>query len=172
MEHPAPHPKTGGDTIAPTRSKRVTLWVNGQERKLEVQARATLAEVLRENLGLTGTKIGCNRAECGSCTVIVDGRAVYSCTMLAVRAEGKRIETIEGLAKGGRLHPIQQEFIKNDALQCGYCIPGMIMSLKAMMDRGAKLSREEIRDGLAGNYCRCGAYPNIEKVALLLVGEE
>ncbi len=129
-----------------------------------------MAEALRENLDLTGTKIGCNRAECGSCTVIVDGRPVYSCTMLAISAVGKRIETIEGISQGGRLHPIQEAFVKNDALQCGYCIPGIIMSMKAMLDKGGRLSRDEIRTGLAGNYCRCGAYPNIEKVAMMMSG--
>jgi len=153
----------------PRRRKEILLHVNGKEFSLEVDSRVTLAEALRENLGLTGTKIGCNRAECGSCTVIVDGEAVYSCTMLAVSAARKNIQTIEGIASDdGRMHPIQDLFVKYDALQCGYCIPGIIMSMKAILDKGGNPSREEIRAGMAGNYCRCGAYPNIEKVAMTL----
>jgi aerobic-type carbon monoxide dehydrogenase small subunit (CoxS/CutS family) len=154
---------------APQRTKQIVLNVNGINHSLEIESRTTLAEALRENLGLTGTKIGCNRAECGSCTVIIDGDAVYSCTTLAASAAGKKIETIEGISEGSELHPIQELFIQYDALQCGYCIPGIIMSMKAMLDRHhGKLSRDEIRQGISGNYCRCGAYPNIEKVAMIL----
>jgi xanthine dehydrogenase YagT iron-sulfur-binding subunit len=167
---PDAHPAELKVSSFPKHIKDVALNVNGKEYRVRLESRTTLAEALRENLGLTGTKIGCNRAECGSCTVIVDGRPVYSCTMLAVSAEGKRIQTIEGVSEESKLHRIQELFIKNDALQCGYCIPGMIMSMKAMLDRHRKLSREDIRAGLAGNYCRCGAYPNIEKVALMMTG--
>ena len=152
----------------PERRKQISLVVNGKNQTLEVDSRVTLAEAIREQLGLTGTKIGCNRAECGSCTVIVDGDAIYSCTMLAAAATGKNIQTIEGISEKEKLHSIQELFIEYDALQCGYCIPGIIMSMKAMLDRGEGSTREDIRSGMSGNYCRCGAYPNIEKVAMIL----
>jgi xanthine dehydrogenase YagT iron-sulfur-binding subunit len=149
--------------LEPRRTKPVSLDVNGKLYSLKLECRTTLAEALREHLGLTGTKIGCNRAECGTCTVIMDGRAVYSCTVLAVEAAGKRIQTIEGLAEGDKLHPLQELFIKYDALQCGYCTPGIIMSLKAFLDRRTNVTRDEIREAIAGNYCRCGSFHNIEK---------
>jgi aerobic-type carbon monoxide dehydrogenase small subunit (CoxS/CutS family) len=149
----------------PVRIKPVVLTVNGCEHALELPARVTLAEALREQLGLTGTKVGCNRAECGSCTVLVDGKAVFACTMLAVEAGGRRIETIEGLARDGRLHPLQEAFIEHDALQCGICIPGMIMSVKALLDSHPHPTPEEIARGMEGNLCRCGAYSGILKAA-------
>lgn len=147
------------------------LVVNGKESTLELDSRTTLAEALREHMGLTGTKIGCNRAECGSCTVLLDGKPVYSCTTLAVECNGKKVETIEGLSKDGQLNPLQELFIDDDALQCGYCIPGIVMSLKALLDKGGKFGREDVRLALAGNYCRCGAYPNMEKVTLAFSGK-
>jgi xanthine dehydrogenase YagT iron-sulfur-binding subunit len=153
----------GSNDLEPRRTKRVSLNVNGRSYSLELECRTTLAEALREHLGLTGTKIGCNRAECGTCTVIMDGRAVYSCAVLAVEATGKEIQTIEGLAEGEKLHPLQELFIKHDALQCGYCTPGIMMSLKALLDQGIHATREEIRNAIAGNYCRCGSFHNIEK---------
>lgn len=154
---------SGHEGLEPHRTRRVVLDVNGKLWSLELECRTTLAEALREHLGLKGTKIGCNRAECGTCTVIMDGRAVYSCTVLAVEAAGKRIQTIEGLAECGKLHPLQKLFIQYDALQCGYCTPGIIMSLKALLDRGSNITRGDIREAIAGNYCRCGSFPNIEK---------
>jgi carbon-monoxide dehydrogenase small subunit len=127
----------------------------------------TLAEFLREELGLTGTKVGCNRAECGSCTVILDGNPVYSCTVLAVEAGGRDILTIEGLATNEKeLHPLQKAFIEYDALQCGYCTPGMIMAVKALLDKTPHPSEDEIRRAIEGNLCRCGSYPNIIKATL------
>jgi len=150
----------------PARVKRVVLTVNDRPHTLELPARTTLAEALREELGLTGTKVGCNRAECGSCTVVVDGKAVFACSLLAVEAAGQRIETIEGLASGGRLHPLQDAFIAHDALQCGICIPGMIMSVKALLDRTLTPSETDIEEAIAGNLCRCGTYPNTVKAAL------
>jgi aerobic-type carbon monoxide dehydrogenase small subunit (CoxS/CutS family) len=151
---------------APARAKRVRLLVNGRTREVELPVRTTLAEALREHLGLTGTKLGCNRAECGSCTVLVDGAAVFACTILAVEAGGRRIETIEGLERDGVLHPLQQAFIDFDALQCGICIPGMIMSVKGLLDRTLEPSPEAVREAIAGNLCRCGTYPNTVKAAL------
>ena len=153
-------------TEEPSITKHIKLNVNGTDYPLEIESRATLAEALRENLGLTGTKVGCNRAECGSCTVVMDGKAVYSCTYLAVDAQNKKIETVEGLSKGGKMHPLQEMFMDEDALQCGYCIPGILMSLKALIDKPGKFDREDVRMAMSGNYCRCGAYPNMEKVAL------
>lgn len=148
-------------TSAPRRNLEITLNVNGQARRIEVNARETLAEALRFKLKLIGTKLGCNRAECGTCTVIMDGQTVYSCTVLAVEADRRKIETIEGLQDGPTLHPIQRAFIEADALQCGYCIPGMLMSCKNLLDQNSNPSAEDIRRATQGNYCRCGAYPNI-----------
>lgn len=148
----------------------VSLVVNGQVRRVEVAPRRTLAELLRENLGLTGTKIGCNRAECGSCTVVLDGRAVFACSVLAVEAAGRVVETVEGLAGPDGLHPLQSAFIEHDAVQCGACIPGILMSLKALLDErlGADgdVGEQDIREAVGGNLCRCGTYPNTVKATL------
>jgi aerobic-type carbon monoxide dehydrogenase small subunit (CoxS/CutS family) len=156
-----------GTEQLPQTKKRISLTVNGKPVDLEVETRTTLAEFLREGLGLTGTKVGCNRAECGSCTVILDGRPVYSCTVLAVEAAGKRVLTIEGLAgKDGILHPIQEAFVQEDALQCGYCTPGMIMSVYALLGRNRRPNEQEVRQAIDGNLCRCGSFPNIVKATL------
>lgn len=150
----------------PARGKRIVLSVNGERRELQTASRRSLAEVLREDLGLTGTKVGCNRAECGSCTVLMGGRPVFACTVLAVEAGGVAIETIEGLAGADGLHPIQAAFIEHDAVQCGICIPGMIMSVKALLDRTPAPDEGQIRQAVAGNLCRCGTYPNTVKATL------
>jgi len=150
----------------PKLRKLVSFMVNGKKVELELDSRMTLAEALREELDLTGTKVGCNRAECGSCTVILDGNAVYSCTVLAVEANGKEVQTIEGLANEKGLHPLQQAFIDEDALQCGYCIPGMLMSVKSLLDRNPHPTEDNIRRTIDGNYCRCGSYQNILKAVL------
>jgi aerobic-type carbon monoxide dehydrogenase small subunit (CoxS/CutS family) len=152
-------------SAVPLTAKRVTLTVNGQARALEVAARRTLAEVLREDLALTGTKVGCNRAECGSCTVLLDGRAVFACTVLAVETAGRSVLTVEGLADGAGLHPLQEAFIEHDAVQCGICIPGMLMALKELLDRTLAFSDDDVRHAVAGNLCRCGTYPNTVKAA-------
>ena len=146
--------------------KRIALTVNGKKVEREVGSHLTLAEFLREKLGLTGTKIGCNRAECGSCTVLLDGDPVYSCTLLAVEAAGRKVVTIEGLAVEGKLHPIQEAFIEHDALQCGFCTPGMIMSLTAFLESNPRPTEMEIRNTIDGNLCRCGCYPNIIQATL------
>jgi len=150
----------------PQIKKQVRLTVNGRPFDKVVDARLTLAEFLREEMGLTGTKVGCNRGECGSCTVILNGMPVYSCSVLAVEATGGEILTIEGLAIGGKLHPIQEAFIAHDGLQCGYCTPGMIMSVKALLDRNPRPDEAEIRSAIDGNFCRCGSYPNIINATL------
>jgi xanthine dehydrogenase YagT iron-sulfur-binding subunit len=140
---------------------RLTLRVNGAERSFEVDPRVTLLDALRDYLGLTGTKKGCDRGECGACTVLVDGRRIDSCLTFAILNEGREITTIEGLASDGELHPIQAAFIEHDAFQCGYCTPGQIMSAVALLDEGRTRSESEIREWMSGNICRCGAYPNI-----------
>ncbi|WP_114948792.1 (2Fe-2S)-binding protein [Microvirga calopogonii] len=140
----------------------VKLDINGEERALTLEPRVTLLDALREHLHLTGTKKGCDQGQCGACTVHVDGQRVLACLTLAVQAEGCTITTIEGLAgPDGTLHPIQQAFLQEDALQCGYCTPGQIMSAVACIREGHAGSDDEIREFMAGNLCRCGAYPNI-----------
>ena len=142
---------------------------------LDVDPTTSLADVLREQLGLTGTKIGCNRGQCGCCTVIMDRRAIYSCLTLAVEAEGKSITTVEGLAKGGRLDPIQVAFVKHDAFQCGFCTPGQLMSVKALLDTNSHPTVADVREAISGNLCRCGSIPHIIEetigvIALLSLG--
>ena len=142
-------------------TQQVTLLINGQNHTLSVDTRTTVLDVLREQLGLSGTKKGCGMGQCGACTVHVDGRRELSCLSLAVAAEGQEITTIEGLAEAGELHPMQQAFIDNDAFQCGYCTPGQIMSAVACVQEGHATSDPEIREYMSGNLCRCAAYPNI-----------
>jgi aerobic-type carbon monoxide dehydrogenase small subunit (CoxS/CutS family) len=144
----------------------VRLDVNGEARTLHAPPRRTLLDALRYDLGLTGTKKACDRGDCGACTVLVDGLPVYACLALAVAAEGKRIETIEGLAEDGALHPIQEAFVAHDAYQCGFCTPGQIMSLAGLLRREAQPSEEQVRGAVAGNLCRCGAYPKIVAAGL------
>nr|WP_245259157.1 (2Fe-2S)-binding protein [Salinarimonas rosea] len=137
------------------------LTVNGEAHDLAVDPRATLLDTLRERLRLTGAKKGCEHGSCGACTVLVDGRRVVSCLALAVACDGREVTTIEGLAAGGRLHPLQQAFLDADAFQCGYCTPGQIMSGVGLMAEGRARDDASLRDELSGNLCRCGAYPNI-----------
>ena len=141
--------------------KDVILSVNGDKYAVTIEDGRTLLSVLREELALTGTKEGCGAGECGACTVLIDGRPVNSCLVLAVEVEGYEITTIEGLAKDGKLHPIQEAFIKHQGVQCGFCTPGMIMSAKALLDRNPDPSEEEIKEGIAGNLCRCTGYYHI-----------
>ena len=140
---------------------RLGIEVNGVTHQVQVEPRVTLLDFLREQLGLTGTKKGCDHGQCGACTVHVDGRRINSCLSLAVMNEGKKVTTIEGLAKGEQLHPMQEAFIRHDGFQCGYCTPGQIMSAIACIQEGHANSEEEIREFMSGNICRCGAYPNI-----------
>lgn len=146
--------------------RQINLTVNGKRISAEVSCRITLAEFLREQLGLTGTKVGCNRGGCGSCTVVVNGEAIYSCSTLAVEAAGKDVLTVEGLAANGNFHPLQEAFIEYDAVQCGYCTPGMMMSLVALLSQNRQPTEEQIRTSIAGNVCRCGCYPNIVRAAM------
>lgn len=141
--------------------KSITFTLNGRPVSLEVEPRETLLEVLRGRLELTGTKKVCNRGECGGCTVHVDGRAVYSCMYLAIRAHGKTVDTVEGLARGDALHPVQQAFIEKDGYQCGYCTPGFIMASVALLKQNPSPTLPELKAGLGGNLCRCGSYVKI-----------
>ncbi|MBA3339266.1 MAG: (2Fe-2S)-binding protein [Geodermatophilaceae bacterium] len=141
----------------------VQLTVNGQARTVQVEPRTLLVHLLRDQLGLTGTHVGCDTGNCGACTVHVDGESVKSCTVLAVQAEGAEVLTIEGLGQEGNLHPLQQAFQNQHGLQCGYCTPGMIMAAADLLQRNADPSEEEIRHGLEGNLCRCTGYHNIVK---------
>jgi xanthine dehydrogenase YagT iron-sulfur-binding subunit len=139
----------------------IAVRVNGQEHRLSIDARVTLLDFLREQLGLTGTKKGCNFGECGACTVHLDGRRVNACMVLAASVDGRAVTTIEGLAKGDALHPVQQAFIEQDGFQCGFCTPGQIMSAVALIEEGHAGSEAEIREWMSGNLCRCSAYPQI-----------
>lgn len=141
--------------------REVKLTVNGEIHELEVENRKTLLEVIREDLHLLGTKKICDMGECGSCTVLLDGMAVNSCLTLAVEAHGKKIQTIEGVAQGDKLHPIQEEFVTKGAVQCGFCSPGMIMTVKAFLEKNPHPTREEAEMAIAGNFCRCTGYIRI-----------
>jgi xanthine dehydrogenase YagT iron-sulfur-binding subunit len=152
----AAEPVTGVTDTAP-----ISLKVNGTAHKLELEPRVTLLDALRERIGLTGTKKGCDRGECGACTVLVDGRRIKSCLTLAVMQQGRAITTVEGLARGDALHPMQAAFIRNDGFQCGFCTPGQIMSAVACVNEGHAGSDDEIREWMSGNICRCSCYPNI-----------
>lgn len=139
----------------------IQLNVNGKVSRLKVKSNWTLLEVLRRELGLTGTKKACDRGNCGACTVILDGKAVYACSLLAIGMDGKKVLTVEGLRQGEDLHPIQKSFSEHGGYQCGFCTSGQMMSAKALLDQNPKPSPEEVRLALAGNLCRCGAYPKI-----------
>ena len=144
----------------------VRLIVNGQEKEVYVEPRRSLLDTLRKDLGLTGTKKGCDEGTCGACTVLLDGKPIYACMALAVECEGRSIETIENLEREGQLHPIQQAFTDEDALQCGFCTPGQVMSVRALLNMNPNPTIEEVNHALIGNLCRCGAYPKIVKAAL------
>lgn len=139
----------------------IAIEVNGEERRLAVDPRTSLLDALREELGLPGTKKGCDHGQCGACTVLIDGRRVLSCLTLAAMAAGHGVTTIEGLAQGDQLHPMQEAFLRHDAFQCGYCTPGQILSAVALVEEGCADDPDAIREGMSGNLCRCGAYPNI-----------
>lgn len=143
------------------KQEEITLKVNGTNYRLSIEPRRTLVEVLRENLGLTGTKKSCNEGDCGACTVLMDGRPVASCLVLAMDVQGKEILTIEGLSEGEKLHPIQEAFLKHGAIQCGFCTPGMVMSAKALLDKNLEPTKTEIRKAISGNLCRCTGYQHI-----------
>lgn len=140
----------------------ITLNINGAQRTASVETRVTLLDTLRNELDLTGAKRVCDRATCGACTVVMDGKPVYACTVLAVDAQGKSIQTVESLDQNGNLHPVQQAFVDNDAQQCGFCTPGFVMACKALLDKNPSPTQEEMEMGLGGNLCRCGTYNGIK----------
>jgi aerobic carbon-monoxide dehydrogenase small subunit len=140
---------------------KVTITINGDKQTREISARTLLVHFIREELGLTGTHIGCDTTSCGACTVNLDGRAVKSCTVFAVQADGGTVQTVEGLAKGGQLHPLQEGFWEKHGLQCGFCTPGMLMSAQAFLEQHPDPSEDEIRHGISGNLCRCTGYNKI-----------
>ena len=140
----------------------VELAVNGKKYSLQLEPRVTLLDALRDQLEITGAKRVCDRGECGACTVLLDGKAVYACSVLAIEAQGKAITTVESLMEGGNLHPVQQAFVDNDASQCGFCTPGFVVASKVFLDKNPNPSAEDIRRGLSGNFCRCGTYHGIQ----------
>jgi carbon-monoxide dehydrogenase small subunit len=150
--------------------KRINLTVNGQERELFVEARETLLDALRYDLGLTGTKEGCGDGNCGSCTVLLNGQAVNSCLVFAVEADGQDVLTIEGLGQDGKLHPLQEVFIEEGAIQCGFCTPGIILTAKAFLDSNPRPTEGEIRLAIAGNLCRCTGYDKIVRAIAKAAG--
>ncbi|MHB1406234.1 MAG: (2Fe-2S)-binding protein [Desulfitobacteriaceae bacterium] len=151
--------------------KVINLTVNAKEYELAISPNKTLLEVLREDLGFTETKRGCDQGECGACTVLIDGRPVSSCMVLAVSAQGKNILTVEALASEGRLHPLQESFIKHGAIQCGFCTPGMLLVAKALLERNSHPDRDEIEQAIAGNICRCTGYIKIIEAIEAVVQE-
>lgn len=150
--------------------KKITLRLNGLERELLVDVNSTLLEVLRDDLGLTGTKKGCNQGECGVCTVLLDNNPVPSCSLLAVKADGKTVLTIEGVAEAGKLHAIQQVFNEKGAIQCGFCTPGMILITKKLLEENPSPNEQEIMEAIAGNICRCTGYVQIVEAIMALAG--
>jgi aerobic-type carbon monoxide dehydrogenase small subunit (CoxS/CutS family) len=163
------HDESGSVSALP---RRIRLSVNGDVYERDVEPRQTLLDTLRDDLGLTGAKLGCDMGQCGACTVLVDGEAVYACLLLAVEMEGRDITTIEGLAPSGELDPIQTEIIEHDALQCGFCTPGQVMAMKALFARNPHPTDEEIDRALSGNLCRCGAYPKLRAAAHALASRK
>ena len=160
-----------GPKILGPGSVPITLRVNGVSKSINVEPRITLLEALRDELALTGAKKVCDRAACGACTVIVNGKSAYACGLLAIEVQGKEITTVEGLAPQGQLHPIQQAFVENDAQQCGYCTPGFVVACKAFLDKHPNPTEAQVKMGLGGNLCRCGTYAGITR-AVLQVGRQ
>jgi xanthine dehydrogenase YagT iron-sulfur-binding subunit len=148
----------------------IELRVNGEKHSLQVEPRVTLLDALRDRLEITGAKRVCDRGECGACTVLVDSKTVYACSILAIEAQGKSITTVESLMQGDTLHPVQQAFVDNDGSQCGFCTPGFVVATKALLDRYPNPTAEDIRRGLSGNYCRCGTYHGIQQALAQMKG--
>jgi xanthine dehydrogenase YagT iron-sulfur-binding subunit len=145
---------------------KITLTVNGREQTVQAEPRTTLLNVLRNQLDLTGAKLVCDRGSCGACTVLMDGKPIYSCMMLALDAQGHKITTVEGLAKGERLDPVQAAFVEKDALMCGFCTPGFVLSVRALLNENPNPTLDQVKEACAGNLCRCGTYPRVFEAAL------
>lgn len=165
LESGAEAAPAAGNTVGPG-AVPITLKINGKPTNLTVEPRVTLLDALRNHLDLTGAKKVCDRGTCGACTVIVSGKVVYSCSVLAIDAQGKEIQTIEGISTGNRLHPVSAAFVNNDAQQCGYCTPGLVMAVKGFLDRHPNPTYEQAVKGLGGNLCRCGTYVGVRKAVL------
>lgn len=153
-------------SVAGPGSLQIELNINGRRRSVEIEPRVTLLDALRNRLDITGAKKVCDRASCGACTIIVDGQVVYGCSVLAIEVQGSKIETVESFANAGRLHPVQEAFVENDALQCGFCTPGFVVASKALLDQTPNPTREEVMRGLSGNLCRCGTYVGVAEAVL------
>jgi xanthine dehydrogenase YagT iron-sulfur-binding subunit len=149
----------------------VELTINGTKQKLQLEPRVTLLDALRDHLDITGAKRVCDRAECGACTVLLDNKTVYACSMLALEAQGKEITTVEAIMQGDKLHPVQQSFVDNDASQCGFCTPGFVVACKALLDKNPNPTPEQIRHELSGNLCRCGTYAGIRAAIAQVAGK-
>ena len=156
----------------PVGSQALRLTINGEEKHLDIEPWVTLLDLLRDRLDLTGTKKGCDHGQCGACTVLIDGKRINSCLKLAVTLDGAQITTIEGLGQPGNLHPLQAAFIEHDAFQCGYCTPGQICSAQGLINEGTARTREDVREMMSGNLCRCGAYTNIADAVLEVLEQE
>jgi xanthine dehydrogenase YagT iron-sulfur-binding subunit len=163
-------PALGAEVVPQVPSTAIQVTVNGTKHHIEVEDRWTVVEMLRDHLGLTGTKIGCDRGECGACTVLMDGKPVYACSNLAVWANGRSIQTVEGLAQGDRLDPLQQAFIEHDAPQCGFCTSGQLMSAKALLNSNPHPTAEQVRAAMTGNICRCSNYNRYVEAVLAASG--
>jgi len=150
----------------------IELEINGERHQLEVEPRVTLIDALRNQLGITGAKKVCDRGVCGACSVLLDGRAAYACSILAISAQGRKIETVEGLSKQGRLSKLQQAFVRHDGAQCGFCTPGFVVASESLLRRRSRPSREEVLEGLGGNLCRCGTYKGVTQAVLEAGGED
>ena len=168
--HPDEQVQTDAYAIGPD-TITISLWVNGRTTTVRVDPASNLAEILRDSLGLTGTKVGCDRGACSACTVWVDGEVAASCMTFALDVRDKRITTIEGLAQGEQLHPVQQSFVAHDAMQCGFCTPGMVMSCAALVEGNPDCTLEDVKSAISGHLCRCGTYPNIFKATLEAASE-
>jgi len=160
----------GAASIGPN-TLPIVVWVNGRPMTVQVDPATTLAEVLRDSLGLTGTKIGCDRGACSACTVWIDGEVAASCMTFALDARDRRITTIEGLAQDGELHPVQQAFVTHDALQCGFCTAGMVMSCAALVEHNPDCTPEDVKTAISGHLCRCGTYPNVFAATMEAAGD-
>lgn len=154
--------------VKPDERVAIELNVNGERERVSVEPSRFLCDVLRDDLGLTGLKVSCGAANCGACTVLLDGTPIYSCITLALDCEGRAVTTIEGLARGGELHPVQRAFVEHDALQCGFCTSGQILTMSALLEKNPAPSEDELRQALSGNLCRCGAYVKILQAGLAL----
>jgi xanthine dehydrogenase YagT iron-sulfur-binding subunit len=163
--HAAPTP-SGSEAVAGPGPVPITLKVNGKPHKMNLEPRVTLLDALRDHLDLTGAKKVCDRGVCGACTVILDGKPVYACNLLAIQAEGHEIVTVEGLSRDGELHPVMAAFVEHDAQQCGFCTPGFVVACKAFLDKHPNPTLDEIEEGLGGNLCRCGTYVGVRQAVL------